>query len=211
MKQESKLEQAAKPLKVIEQDDTTPMDNILSVEEGQTQGPVAGMKLLIDFINDFRADKKLKYSIACNVQAYLARFGVDISDNVRQKFQDDKCAEDLVDEVLDDMLNKVYEAKSLAPIKTEGEDEWKEKFKDWLVNNMQFTSKSNVEIIADHVERYIRPSASPSPVGIDVDKLAKDYAGKIRDTGMLLKRVIIADAFKAGYAASLNNKNNQND
>lgn len=39
---------------------------------------------------------------------------------------------------------------------------------------------------------------NPSP---SIEERAKDYAGKIRDTGMLLKRVIIADAYKAGFIA----------
>lgn len=46
----------------------------------------------------------------------------------------------------------------------EGKEEWKSKFEHWLIHNLQFTSKSNVERIIDHVEKYIRPTASSATV-----------------------------------------------
>lgn len=46
----------------------------------------------------------------------------------------------------------------------EDREEWKSKFEHWLIHNLQFTSKSNVERIIDHVEKYIRPTASSATV-----------------------------------------------
>lgn len=42
------------------------------------------------------------------------------------------------------------------------DESWKQRFEHWLIFNLQITSKSNVQLIIDHVERYIRPASQPS-------------------------------------------------
>ena len=54
-------------------------------------------------INSFPIDKELKYEIACLITAYMAKYGIDIPDDVQQKFQDND-SESLIDSVLDAIL-----------------------------------------------------------------------------------------------------------
>lgn len=143
------------------------------------------MKLLIDFINDFKPDKRLKYGIACLVQAYLARFGVDVSDDARQEFQD-KCVDDLVDEVLDNILSTltvgpkdtVEEGQTQEPVKPKPVKERDNL--DLLELVCQTHSKAamywnNKEMHNAYVEARMemesRLTPPPSPVGIDVGQL----------------------------------------
>lgn len=71
-----------------------------------------------------------------------------------------------------DGYNAAIPATVIQPIGLQ--DDWKEKFKDWLLNHIQFNSKGNIEIIVDHVERYIRTATPPpQPSGIDVEDMAK--------------------------------------
>lgn len=57
----------------------------------------------------------------------------------------------------------------------------KEKFSEWLINNLQITSKSNVELIVSHVERYFCPSL-PSGGNIVTDKQIIDAAPSCPDS-----------------------------
>ncbi len=54
-------------------------------------------------INDFPIDKKLKYEIACLITAYMAKYGIDIPEDVQQKFQDND-SQSLIDSVLDAII-----------------------------------------------------------------------------------------------------------
>lgn len=64
-----------------------------------------------DFINSFKADKALRYGLACSITACAATVGIDISNNQQQDIQD-KHIEGLVDQVLDNMLHKLETYKS---------------------------------------------------------------------------------------------------
>jgi hypothetical protein len=46
----------------------------------------------------------------------------------------------------------------------------KDKFKYWLVNNLQFTSVSNVERIVDHVDRYFSPESPESKGNVSAEE-----------------------------------------
>lgn len=62
-----------------------------------------------------------------------------------------------------------YKEEESSGKKTRMPHEEKEKFSDWLVNNLHLTSKTNVELIINHVERYYY-SQSSHPYKEEVDK-----------------------------------------
>lgn len=109
-------------------------------------------KSIIYFIDNFQSDKRLRYGIACSLQADLASLGIDFPDNERQQFQD-KFAEGLIDEVLDDMLSKVTQKQPTpTPVKEDNQPLKESLYTHYKIDLKNMTEEWD-ETIVDSLER----------------------------------------------------------